>query len=361
MKKIAIVTISYGHNYGNKLQNYAMQEVYKKYGLDVETIKFNPTINKKNNYMLLLKNMNLNTITNKIKKKINYKGYKDIFSKRLSNFNSFNKLIKYSIDYYENNYVKIENNYDYYSVGSDQVWNGYFADFSNYYLLDFIKTDNKIAYAPSFGVDSIPTHLEKDFAKAIVKFKFLSCREESGAKLLEKITGRSIPVVVDPTMLLDISEWDKVSKMPEKYEKEKYVFLYFLGKISEGKKSEINKYAKDNGCKIINVLDIFSEEYSYGPSEFLALIKNAHAIFTDSFHASLFSIMYKKAFYVFKRDDKNKSMSSRIDTLLDTFKLNNRVFDNNFNNLFEVNYDNVDDILLIKRKEADEFIKKSLM
>lgn len=360
MKKLAIVTISYGHNYGNKLQNYAMQEVYKKFGLEVKTIKFNPTINKKNNYMLLLKNMDIHTIINKIKKKINYKDYKNIFSKRLSNFKEFDKLISYTKDFYEDTYKNMEEQFDYYSVGSDQVWNAYFSDFSSYYLLNFIDSENKIAYAPSFGVDSIPQSLEKEFKESLMKFKALSCREDSGAKILEKLTGKSIPVVVDPTILLNTDEWDKILKNPEKYQNKKYIFLYFLGKISDEKNIKIKEYAFKNECEIVNILDVFSEEYSYGPSEFLSLIKNAYAVFTDSFHATLFSIMYKKAFYVFKRDDKNKSMSSRMDTLLETFELSDRVYYNNFEKLFDVNYENIDKILKIKREEANEYIKKSL-
>lgn len=360
MKKLAIVTISYGNNYGNKLQNYAMQEVYKQFGLDVTTIKFNPTIDKKKSIILKFKNLSFRNIINKILKTINYKNYKANYQNRINNFNLFNEKINYTKDYYESNYKNIEEKFDYYSVGSDQVWNPYFADFSKYYLLEFIKEGTKIAYAPSFGVSEIPGNMTEYFKKCLNEFKSISCREKDGSLIINKLINKKVPTVVDPTMLLTVTNWEKVSKLPKEFSNQKYIFTYFLGKISKKNKQLIQKYCKDNNYIIVNPLDIFSKSYSYGPSEFLGLINQAEAIFTDSFHASLFSIMFKKPFFVFERDEVGKSMSSRIETLLETFELNDRKFDGNFNILNKTNYTNIDSILEKKRKESFDYINKSL-
>ena len=106
MRKLGIITISYGHNYGNKLQNYAMQEVYKKMGCEVETIRFTPIIQHKKKKIVeklnpkyiytRLKVKIYNKLTNKIRK-IN-------LEKRLKNFDEFNKLIKFTEEYTEENY-----------------------------------------------------------------------------------------------------------------------------------------------------------------------------------------------------------------------------------------------------------------
>lgn len=361
MKTISIVTISYGHNYGNKLQNYAMQKTYESLGLKPTTIKFIPNINKKKKYAQLLHNFKLNIIINKLKKKINYNNCKNIYNKRISNFEKFNKLINFSKEYDENNYYKIaDENFDYYSVGSDQVWNTYFADFSKYYLLDFIPTNNKIAYAPSFGSSSIDKKYELDFKHALSKFKVLSCREEKGANLIYNLVNKKVPVLVDPTMLLSSMEWDAISELPIEYINKKYIVIYFLGNSKQNEINKINSFAKKNNCEIVNLLDSFSNNYSYGPSEFLGLIKNAYAVFTDSFHASLFSIIYKKPFLVFGRVEKGKSMSSRIDTLLEKFDLQDRKYINNFDKLFNCNYENVERILKIEKEKSIDYIKMNL-
>ena len=359
-KKLAIVTISYGNNYGNKLQNYAMQEVYKKFNLDVKTIKFNPSINKKKKLILKIKNASFTNIINKLLKTINYKNYKKNYQNRINNFNLFNKKIDYTKDYYESNYMNIDEPFDYYSVGSDQVWNPYFADFSNYYLLDFVNDGTKIAYAPSFGVSNIPNDVFEYFKKCLAQFKSLSCRESDGGKIIKNLINKEVPIVVDPTMLLTSEDWQSIATLPDDLKNKKYVLTYFLGRISRKNKHLIKKYCKDNNYILINPLNIFSNSYSYGPDNFLGLISNAEAIFTDSFHASLFSIMFKKAFFVFERDEAGKSMSSRITTLLETFGLNDRKFKGNFDLLNKANYSNVDLILKLKREESFNYINKSL-
>lgn len=360
MKKLGIVTISYGHNYGNKLQNYAMQEIYKNYGLNVKTIKFIPHISFSKKIKGKILNLNIKSIKNKFLKLINYNNCKNITELRIKNFSNFDKRISFTKPYYENNYKELINSdFDIFSVGSDQVWNPYFIDFSRYYLLNFIDK-KKIAYAPSFGVSNIPVNLEGLFKNSLSKFSSLSCREESGSSIIKKLLNKNVDTVLDPTLLLDSSDWDKVTTIPNNLKNKKYVLLYFLGNISRQNMKKINEYAKNNGFEIINILDKFSTNYSYGPSEFIGIIKSANAVFTDSFHATVFSIIYKKPFLVFPRKDKQKSMSSRIDNLLNKFELTDRKYIDDFDKLNNVDYENAFKILSKEIEKSKNYIKKSL-
>ena len=105
-------------------------------------------------------------------------------------------------------------------------------------------------------------------------------------------------------MLLSADDWDKVVKKPEQLKTNKYILNYFLGNLSETRKKEIERIAKDNGCEIINILDKDGEFYQTGPSEFLYLEKNASLICTDSFHSCVFAILYNRPFVVFDREDR---------------------------------------------------------
>ena len=294
MKKLAIITISWGQNYGNKLQNYAMQEVYKKLNFYVETIKFLPDV-KRNE---IKRKITLKKILKKIYNIVNHKKLILIQKNRNICFGDFNKKINFSAEYNERNYINIEQKYDFYSVGSDQVWNAFFPDYSDYYLIDFIKTKNKIAYSPSLGTNEIPPEKECFFKEALSKYKAISCREEAGAKVLENLLNKKVDVLIDPTMLLRSDEWEKVMKKPAGLADKKYVLCYFLGMKDKKNMNIIKKYAKKNRLAIVNLLDPNSDFYGTGPAEFLYLEKNAEVIFTDSFHSSVFSILFDKPFVI---------------------------------------------------------------
>ena len=112
----------------------------------------------------------------------------------------------------------------------------------------------------------------------------------------------------------------------QKTKKPKYILNYFLGNLSPKRRKEIERVAKENNCEIINILDKNDPLYVSGPSEFLYLEKNAFLICTDSFHSSVFAILYNRPFVVFDREEKGiENMGSRIDTLINKFKMNNRV------------------------------------
>ena len=356
MAKVGILTINDDRNYGNRLQNYAVQEVLKKHGFIVETIH-----NKKGV-------VGINVIKRKII--IIIKRILFVIKKcqRFNAFMRFNKNIRFSNCYIDEKHCpsSLNKKYDFFFTGSDQVWNPNFGRISDIDFLCFADKKKRNSISASFGISSIPKDMKEYYASRLNVMNKISVREEKGKKIIEELTGRKdIQVLVDPTMLLTEEEWNKVSKIPKKMKQksnERYILNYFLGNLSQKRKQIIEKFARDNNCKIINLLAEKDPFYVCGPSEFLWLEKNAFLICTDSFHSSVFAILYNTPFIVFDREDKKENMNSRIDTLLSKFKLEDRRF--NGKNITKENlkhdYTESYKILDKERKKSEEFLKKAL-
>lgn len=347
--KVGIITIIDNDNYGNRLQNYATTSFLKQMGVEVETIYNDARFNSKSRF-----------IVNKIKK-IFKEDKKSLNVNRIKKFDEFNGNIVFSLNSV-NAFTKLDN-YDYVIVGSDQVWNPNFGRLRYVDLLKFIDSKKRISFSASFGVSDIPRKLKYYAGRALKQFKAISVREDTGKKIVEEISERSdIEVLVDPTMLLTAEDWDKVSKKPVMLKCKKYILNYFLGSLSEKRMNEIKRIAEENDCEIINILDKKSSFYECGPSEFLYLEKNAFLICTDSFHSSVFAILYDVPFLVFNREDSMLSMNSRIETLISKFKLKNRIYngekivDENLNHDYTEAYK----ILSNERKKSEKFIRNAL-
>ena len=358
-KNAAILTINDNNNYGNRLQNYAIQEVLKKYQLIPKTI-INDTVFKEK---ITYKNV-LNKISKKIKQRIKKKKENDNYANRRRMFEQFNVNIDFYIKKININNIPngFNESFDYFFTGSDQVWNPTFLRMSDIDFLTFADMKKRTSFSASFGINNIPEELKKYYKEKIGGINNISVREESGKKIVEELTGREdVQVLVDPTMLLTAEEWNKVSRKPKQLENDRYILNYFLGELSETRKKEIDRIAKENNCKVINILDKNSPFYQTGPSEFLYLEKNAFLICTDSFHSSVFAILYNRPFIVFDREDSLASMNSRIETLINKFNLKNRKFtgkitEKNLNHDYKEAYE----ILEKERKKSDDFLRKAL-
>lgn len=217
----------------------------------------------------------------------------------------------------------LADHYDAFICGSDQVWNPRFHGGKNDpgYFLQFASGKARtIAYAPSFGVSILPEPCKTNLAEYVGNIDFVSVREDSGARLLAEHAGIEAPVVVDPTLLLTASEWDSIAKKPE-WLPDRYLAVYKFGERSEYDKL-IKETARKLGLEIVNIpaaVDpVFRTRWDVGPSEFLAIIRGAELVCTDSFHATVFSVVYRRPCIVFPRDvpDTAKSMNSRMEGLL---------------------------------------------
>ncbi|WP_079525405.1 polysaccharide pyruvyl transferase family protein [Solibacillus isronensis] len=377
MKKIGILTINDYNNYGNRLQNYASQEVLKSFGYSVETIVNTSNIkeNEKNKLskavskISIIKNKSFNEFFMHLNKSVNLKikstFYKRIYLGRLKAFKGFTKSYIKETDFkiFEDNVpVDLANEYDYFITGSDQVWNPNFRKGSSIDFLTFAPKEKRIAYAPSFGISEIPADYVRNYKIWLSEMEHVSVREVAGAKIIKDLTGRDAAVLVDPTLMLTEEKWLSVSKIPTNKPK-KYLLTYFLGGISKDKKKIILEIAKKNDLEIVNLGQLSNQvAYQAGPGEFINYINSANVFLTDSFHGCVFSILFNTPFIVFDRDGKLPSMNSRIDTLLSTFKLESRLAKNIKTNeqIFEVDYSHVGPILEAERNKAMNYLKTAL-
>ncbi len=352
MKKALIFTLYGNINYGNKLQNIAVQKILEENGIDA--------------YTVVMDNPNT-SIKYKVKRCIKYMipKYRDLIKKQKSreeSFLKFDSLIKK---------IKIKdiniNEFDYIIVGSDQVWNP--NDLLSQQIVSEVNRINGkkiISVAGSIAALDIE---EKDIEKYAFHFNRinnLSVREENGKEIIKKITNRNdITVVLDPTMIIRTEEWLKMMNKPKQldsFKGKKFILNYFLGTMSNDRKKEIEKIAIKNDCHIINILDPNDPFFTCGPSEFLYLEKHAFLINTDSFHSSVFAILFNKPFIVYNREDNANNMSSRLDTLINKLELKNRRYNEKeiTKENMEYDYTSVYEKIEKERKIFNNFLEESL-
>lgn len=346
--KVGIITITNGENYGNRLQNYAVQEALKSVGLEPETIHkvtnvFNTEAPK-------------NLYKYRLKKILHYHSTKE--EQRILNFYRFtHKYICRSRFIIDGNVPdNLDKAYHFFIAGSDQVWNPYFDYCTEANFLTFTTHDKKIAFSPSIAVDQIPEDKRANFKKWISDFRLLSVREAQGASLIYNLCGRRPEVLGDPTLYLTAQQWRQIQKkVPVK--KDTYILTYFLGKYTEKNKRQI--------CELAHTyqLDIFElqtpEHYSIAPDEFLYLIENAACICTDSYHGTIFSIIFHRPFVVYRREDDFVDMSSRMRDLLSEFQMETRYADQiEVDKLFQIDFSEADSVIRKLKGKMKNYLLK---
>lgn len=347
MKKAGILTLFGEFNFGNRLQNYAVQEVLKKQGLEIETIK----------YIGLEDDI---PITNTKQGK-----------ERLERFKEFNKHIKFAEQVLYKEYEapkELKDNYDHLIIGSDQIWNFTFDKiFSDKALGAFVQKDKKISFSASFGVNYAPkkgTQLYEVCKKYLQEIKSISVREDAGKEIIRELTGREdVQVLIDPTMMLEKDEWEKVMKKPKDLKTDKFILKSFLGNIDDIFYKQLMEVAAEHRCEIIDISDKNSPFFNIGPAEFLYLEKNAFLVATDSFHSCIFAMLFSTPFIVAERNSGVlESMHSRIETLLHKFEMENRIFENEITDkMLNNDYSHILPILEKERIKVKEFLEKALL
>lgn len=366
MKKIATVTFHRAHNYGAVLQAYALEKnINKKYNAEIldyydekifdqyKTIRFSGK-----NFFVFAKRL--------VKDILNFR---IINQKRYNNFNLFIKSsLKLSNKYtYKNIKGLAKDNYNVLITGSDQVWNpDIVGELSDIYTLNFGDAKIKrISYAASIGNSRIEEKYKEEYKKKISKIDYISVREEDGKKALEEIIDKPIEVVLDPTLLLTQEEWDKEIQECTN-EKEKYILAYVVEENEEYRKI-VNYLSEKTGLKIIHFekrnkyKNILRSAYTDGPLEFVNLIKNAEYVIATSFHATVFSIIFHKKFFIVP----HKKTGSRVTNLLEKLGIKNRTaytledfekIDYNF----ETDWNPVEEKLEQERKKSITWLDKAI-
>ena len=389
MSKVAIVSCYYVKNYGSMLQAYAVQKMLDNMKIENENLVYVKSKDVKQLFSyakrLLLDGNIRKTKLKILKKKITSKLNKDYdinFKKRYKKFEEFKlKYFKVSKPYHGyKNLEKSSEDYDAFVLGSDQLWHPMNLE-NHYFTMEFISDNKpKITYATSFGVSEITKNQIEKTKKYLNRIEYISIREEAGKKIIKELTGRDVPVVLDPTFMLNVEEWEEIQPKEKVYTNNKYIFCYFLGDNQEHR-DVVTSIKKLTGYDIVTLPHIdeiaksdknFGDAklYDVGPSEFINLIKNAEIVCTDSFHCTAFSIMYEKDFITFKRfkNSSKASTNSRIVSLLGLLNLSDRLYngEENIENILNKEMDylkvkNELEKLRIKTKSyIDDAINKSL-
>lgn len=356
MNKVGLITL-YKNNFGSILQAYSTCSYINSLGYACSILNH---VYSNNFYDKLLK------VPQVIFKSLKYRDYlQDRKTLRISSQKDNNLLSQYTrvkMDKFVNENLQIENcnskkiaelnnKYDYFITGSDQVWGKYIP----FRFLTFADREKRIALSPSFGANGVKDYYREDIKNALLGFNIVSVREESGVKIIKDLTGKDAIRLADPTILLDKDQWKRYST--NGIIKVNFVLLHFLNKPNELAIKNVNEYLKKHNCvaycicnKYVEYDQILRCEFlDISPYDYVSLICNANFVFTDSFHSTLFSLNLETQFLTFDRQYLHgNSQSSRILDLLNRVGLEARF----------VNKDKVKvDFDLLESWDSDEIFK----
>ena len=347
-KKIAIITTHHVPNYGNKLQNYALQTLLKRLGHDVEVINDVRLWPDMNSWWAQRKNI-LHCIIPYRQLPYHIKYTKFFLWSR--NHICYSKTKVHSVE----NLSYLADKYDLFVVGADQIWNPEWKMFSNELgFATFARKEQKIAYAPSLGVSKIPKERITEYIQWLKDWKALSCREDEGAALLKELTGKEVPVVLDPTLLFTRHEWDEI--VPKRLVEEKYLLVYSVLPMRNEFRKYIEEFAQKSNLRVISLSE--GKYSACGPTEFISLIKHASHLITDSFHGSVFAIHYHVHLTIINpavlTGDTDKTSS--LKTLFREIGKSNADFSHLFNEFIDFNWEKVDLLLSKEREKSMDYL-----
>lgn len=380
MKPIGLVTCYFHHNYGSMLQAYATELIMQQLGLPFQTIACKAPINymQENKILYIIKKLLIADWKMRLGKMKIERAKKEnpMFAKnweiRNKAFSQFAETFFHVSPYCKNReeLTKMAENYSAFLVGSDQLWRTDSVE-HGYYTLEWVPDHiRKIAYSTSIGVKEVPWFQVEKNKRFMNRFDHIALREQSACDLVYKLTGRKVPVVLNPTLLFTGDQWLGIQQQ-EPLTNGKYIFCYLLGD-NPSQREFIKRVKEKTGYKIVALQQLdeyipsdeeFADEAPYvGPREFLNYIRNAEYVFTDSFHCSVFSILYKKNFFTFSRfsEGAKQSTNTRIDNLLyitgleDRRMTNDKTIEGVVN--FKRNFDGVDEKLNALRKSSMDYL-----
>lgn len=324
--KVGILTYHGAHNYGSALQAYALFQAVKKAGYQAEIINYR-TDRQDDLYRLYSKPSSIIAILRNVQSLI----YKKKLTEHHAKFGSFlsdHAILSGKEIRRKDDLKGLNDKYDCFICGSDQIWNPNCVDFDSSYLLDFVK-DKKtcFSYAPSIASDHLGEKWHDLFRDMLIDYSALSVREKTGAEIITSITGRRVEVVLDPVFLLGKADWSPFFAD----RKGGYILCYFIGDIpgmrdyavalSEKYKKHIiviNKNLRDMKMKC-------EKRYESGPADFVDLVAHADAVCTNSFHAVAFSLIFDRELHVFVDNANPNTARSRIIDILGMLGMDDRL------------------------------------
>jgi polysaccharide pyruvyl transferase WcaK-like protein len=348
--KIGTITFHWATNYGAVLQAYALQHYLKRNRLETEIINYIPFRVKLIQVLSRIKHLEMSEFI------------------RENKINSFRKQflnISAKTYYTNNSLIKRCHDYDVYICGSDQIWNESFTLKAEgkptlSYYLNFVKNEKRrISYAASFGANKLSTKVINLVKPELKKFHSISVREKTGEKIIQNM-GFKATLVADPTLLLDKEAYECL--IEKKVLKEEYqLFSYILHK-NQATANAINEYIFD---KFFNKnLDRKYNKEPIGIFEWLYNVRNSRLVVTNSFHGTIFAILFHTPFIVVPVE--NSGMNNRITTLLNVIGLSERIIntldETEIDRLLaeDIDWRKVDDKVEDLRAQSIQFLEKSL-
>jgi hypothetical protein len=350
--KIGILTFHRAQNYGAVLQCFALQEHLRLLGHDVVIIDYRqPFIEKTYLPFSLERCKNTNPL------KFIYSIFNELYSahyriKRKNIFRKFNSDFLRISNKVSNNYRNIPTEYDLYIHGSDQIWNPkLLGGYDNVFMGGYNATSGKkITYAASFELKPLDKEGISVFSKHMNMFDGISLREKLLIDIVSPFVNKKIYNVLDPTLLVAPDIWDKLTISPPE---KKYVLIYQVG-ISPVTNQLANKIAKQIGGIIIN---LNSPKKIYSVNQFVGYFKYASFVVATSFHATTFSIIFKKPFYTVAS---GTSSDVRYISLLSSLGLEDRIVKNAQINPTFIDYSLVPNKLQKLRNDSNDYLNKYL-
>ena len=327
--RIGILTWFDPTNCGSALQAYALHRYLRQIGFNAHIINYVPQWCRGDYMLMPLKTL---SFKRKIKRAIKsiflpYSSHLPMqFRKRISPFYSFyNKYCQMTSACTEESIAECCKHFSTIITGSDQVWNPNFID--PIFLQCFVSGDiNQISYATSFGGTILPEEKQIMYKKYLSSFSAISIREKEGKDILKTI-GIESEVLIDPTLLLDSAHYRSMANKVA-HIKKPFAFCYFL-KTDREYKLQIQDYIRHHHLEAVG-FSFDEKDYTWmrqvdimGPSEWLWLIDNADIVFTNSYHATIFSLILHTPFYTFVRFAHNEPIeqNSRLEQLDQYFEL----------------------------------------
>ncbi|MBQ2173589.1 MAG: polysaccharide pyruvyl transferase family protein, partial [Alphaproteobacteria bacterium] len=381
--KIGIITLV-GNNYGNRLQNYAVQELLTEYG-DVYTVrheKKSPAIVRQKRISRYSPTHIIIAVNSRLLNIYHLGNHKWSFLKRTLYFINHKNEIKTAMlkrdeefRKFDERYIHFESDklhlsgdvnepwlksYDAWVCGSDQIWNPTYPTATRNAFLQFAPEQRRIALSASIGLSDTKSMLPQ-YPEWISSIPYLSVREDRAAEIVRELTGRKAEVFLDPTMLISMEKWDQIADTAQTQLPNKFAVGYFLGIREKKYLDYIEKQTE--GMEYVDLLNGEAPEYmSFGPDQVVDAIRKAEIVFVDSFHGAVFSILFHKQFVVFERIEEGQTMNSRLQTLLKRFGLENRIYNGyNSNELKEIiDYNEVDKIIAKEKIRVREFLNKAM-
>ncbi len=363
------------NNYGSVLQAYALQRVMNEFeNIDYEILnQYSGKVASVDNFYHKIKTFGIRKTIHRIVWKF---GTKKLRNRNLALQKFVDENLKTSEKHYKEKSIDTANEiYDGFLCGSDQIWNPELTTLDSIYWLGFVNPGKlKIAYAPSIGIDQVTKDQKESIRENLNTFHAVSCREESGRNLISSILGtEDCETVLDPTLLADRTVWDNIC--PSRRFNEKYIFVYLL-RGTEQQRKLIEMYAHFINLKIVTMPFLDHEHinkydrkfgdikyWDASPSDFISVIRNAEAVFTDSFHCMIFSCLYHRNFYLFPKIGAHQM--NRLTDLQNMLHISARMLGDNATvrdilSMKAIEWDMVDNIIKEKRMKSKSYLKKAL-